>query len=182
MPKAGDWKCKLCGYWNKPWHRKCGCRFSNCKGRREEDTKTVQEDDGEHEKYDVWKPHNHRVGDWQCSICGFFNIAFDSRCDGKDIYNDDPELRDGCSGKRIYAKYIQADDGAHSKDTGEPEWIGDWWDQECGRWRGAWLTRCDSCGLSKDQCCGFEVKPGPGKKERPRDWRGYRPYNNPGFC
>jgi hypothetical protein len=57
VPKVGDWKCELGGFWNKPVEMYCGGRaegeheFKACRDERDLDTKIKQHDDGLYEKY-----------------------------------------------------------------------------------------------------------------------------------
>ncbi|KAL1645893.1 hypothetical protein SLS61_008154 [Didymella pomorum] len=57
VPKVGDWKCELGGFWNKPVEMYCGGRaegeheFKACRDERDLDSKIKQHDDGLYEKY-----------------------------------------------------------------------------------------------------------------------------------
>ncbi|KAF1920271.1 hypothetical protein BDU57DRAFT_561239 [Ampelomyces quisqualis] len=181
VPRVGEWKCGRCNFWNKPWATKCRLKARTCSGTREHDAKVVQEDDGAHEKSREYKTFVPMVSDWKCGVCGYYNLPFDNMCLGEDKANEDPIAREICTGYRRGAVFIQDDDGKHEKHF-EPEWIGDWWCAYCRKFKPGYVTDCNGCGNSKNTCCEYTVKKGPGKKERQPDKyrRGY--YRNPGMC
>lgn len=80
-PMVGDWKCRLCKFWNSKMESTCKgsdevLGKGNCKGRRSRDVEEVQPDDG------VAMERNMGVyrGDWFCDDCCIWNVRHYDFC------------------------------------------------------------------------------------------------------
>jgi hypothetical protein len=53
------------------------------------------------------KPYVPKVGEWKCGRYSFYNIPFDNKCLGNDVYHEDPEQGEiACLGYRRDAVYV----------------------------------------------------------------------------
>ncbi|KAF2799514.1 hypothetical protein K505DRAFT_370941 [Melanomma pulvis-pyrius CBS 109.77] len=80
-PRVGDWKCKMCGWWNSRFDRNCwGTNKETkdlCSGKRIlYNMESVQADDGVAEH----RQGGDHVGAWYCGRCAQWNNAWNKFC------------------------------------------------------------------------------------------------------
>ncbi|KAF2851167.1 hypothetical protein T440DRAFT_489208 [Plenodomus tracheiphilus IPT5] len=111
------------------------------------------------------------VGDWKCSLCGFWNSSSCGICLSK---------RE-CEGRKTsHTAEVQLDDGHHRKRYNPDEdpnvFAGDW-KCNCGRWKPSFSSECN-CGWCKNSSNRI-MQPGPNKRFRRDEYINNR---NPAFA